>query len=100
VAVAVPNEEKLRSATGAGQETVGFEELCKRETAKNAVVDELGKVAEKEGLKGLEKVKKVHLEPEAFSVESNLLTPTFKKKRPQLQKWYQQVIEEMYKDNQ
>jgi len=38
----------------------------------------------------------VHLEPEAFSVEADLMTPTFKLKRPQLKKRYQAEIDRMY----
>jgi long-chain acyl-CoA synthetase len=48
-------------------------------------------------LKGFEFVKAVHLEPEAFSVEADLMTPSFKLKRPQLQKRYQTEIDAMYK---
>lgn len=47
-------------------------------------------------LKGFELVKGVHLEPALFSIEEDLLTPTFKFKRPQLQKKYQAVIDAMY----
>ena len=40
----------------------------------------------------------VHLEPNAYSVEDDLLTPTFKLKRPQLQKKYQAIIDALYKE--
>jgi len=42
--------------------------------------------------------KKIHLSTEMFSVENNLLTPTFKSRRPQLQERYQKEIDEMYED--
>jgi len=42
--------------------------------------------------------KKIHLSSEMFTVENNLLTPTFKSKRPQLQERYQKEIDEMYED--
>jgi len=39
--------------------------------------------------KGFEVIKAVVLESEQFSVDNDCLTPTFKFKRPQLQKRYQ-----------
>ena len=47
-------------------------------------------------LQGYELVKAVYLESELFAVENELLTPTFKLKRPQLQKKYQGEIDAMY----
>jgi len=43
-------------------------------------------------LKGFEIIKDVHLEPVAFDMERDLLTPTYKKKRPQLLKYYQVIL--------
>jgi len=37
-------------------------------------------------------------QPNMFSIEDDLLTPTFKLKRPQLQKKYQAHIDAMYKE--
>lgn len=51
-----------------------------------------------EKLKGFEICKAIVLESKQFNVEDDLLTPTFKLKRPQLQKKYQAVIDEMYKE--
>lgn len=39
-------------------------------------------------LKGFEVIKAVHLDPEPFDMERDLITPTYKKKRPQLLKYY------------
>ena len=43
-------------------------------------------------------MKAVHLEPAPFSIEENLITPTFKKKRPQLKNKYEKIIDELYKE--
>jgi long-chain acyl-CoA synthetase len=43
-------------------------------------------------------VKDIYLHPEQFSIENNLLTPTMKTKRPELGKYFEKEITEMYKD--
>ena len=45
---------------------------------------------------GFELVKALHIELEPFSVDNDLMTPTFKLKRPQLQKRYQAQVDAMY----
>jgi len=42
--------------------------------------------------------KKIHLCSEMFTVENNLLTPTLKSKRPQLQQKFQEVLDKMYEN--
>lgn len=48
---------------------------------KALIMDEIKSIGVKQKLSGLEKPKDVTLTEEAFSVENNLLTPTFKLKR-------------------
>jgi long-chain acyl-CoA synthetase len=38
----------------------------------------------------------IHLAPEPFAVENDMMTPTFKLKRPQAQARYQDVLADMY----
>ena len=45
---------------------------------------------------GLEKIKKVHLVDEPFSVENDLLTPTMKIKRAVARRFFAKEIKEMY----
>lgn len=49
-------------------------------------------------LRGFEFIKKVHLTATPFSVDNDLLTPTFKLKRPQAQKAFSDDLAELYKD--
>ncbi|GFH13175.1 AMP-binding domain-containing protein, partial [Haematococcus lacustris] len=60
------------------------------------VDQELVAVGKADKLKGYELVKAVHLDAKPWSVDDELLTPTFKLKRPQLQKKYQAVLDAMY----
>ena len=49
-------------------------------------------------LNGFEIIKALHLEPRPFSVEDDLLTPTFKLKRPQMLKKFQAEVDALYKE--
>jgi long-chain acyl-CoA synthetase len=49
-------------------------------------------------LRGFEFVKSIYLTPTQFSVQNDLLTPTFKLKRPQAQKAFAEELAELYKD--
>ncbi|KAL0312462.1 UNVERIFIED_CONTAM: Long chain acyl-CoA synthetase 4 [Sesamum radiatum] len=63
----------------------------------NGVSGDFNAQCENPKLKGFEFIKAVHLDPVPFDMERDLITPTFKKKRPQLLKYYQGVIDNMYK---
>jgi len=41
--------------------------------------------------------KRIHLSTEMFTVDNDMLTPTFKTKRPQIKARYQPEIDAMYK---
>eukprot|EP00475_Leptophrys_vorax_P031730 TRINITY_DN4823_c0_g1_i1.p1 TRINITY_DN4823_c0_g1~~TRINITY_DN4823_c0_g1_i1.p1 ORF type:complete len:657 (+),score=64.76 TRINITY_DN4823_c0_g1_i1:125-1972(+) len=96
VAVAVPNKGALVEwAKGAGV-AGSYEELCGTDEARKYILEQLTDAGKKGKLKGFEMIKGVHLDSEPFSMDNDLLTPTFKKKRPQLLKYYQAQIDAMY----
>ena len=63
---------------------------------KAAVHEQMLAASKAAKLQGFEMVKKIALEAEAWSVENNILTPTFKLKRNEAKKKYAPQIEEMY----
>ncbi|KAG9145075.1 hypothetical protein Leryth_018365 [Lithospermum erythrorhizon] len=75
-----------------------FNSLCTNPKVKQYVLGELTKTGKQKKFKGYEFIKAVHLDPVPFDLERDLITPTYKKKRPQLLKHYQKVIDEMYKN--
>ena len=98
MAVVVPSQTGV-AAWAAGKGISGdIAAICANPKAKEAMLAELQATGKAEKLKGFELVRAVHLEPHPFAVEDDLLTPTFKLKRPQLQKKYQAVIDALYKE--
>ena len=59
----------------------GLVKLCGMKEFKQAVLEDLGRYGKEDKLRGFEFVRAIHLEPEFFSVDNGLLTPTFKLKR-------------------
>ena len=99
VAIVVPDEEPVREWAKAhlpGAATAPFSELCRTDELRGEILAEIRRLSKLNGLHGFETVKAVFLEPEIFTSERGLVTPTFKLKRPQLKAHYAQQIEQMY----
>jgi len=100
VSVVVPDPETVFNWVSSkgikGDATL--EALCNNPKVNELILKELKQVGGGNGLKGFEIPRKVHLSPEMFSVENNLLTPTFKSKRLQISKRYAEQIDTMYQD--
>ncbi|XP_074264987.1 long chain acyl-CoA synthetase 4-like [Silene latifolia] len=97
VGVANPNKGALERWAEANDIHEDFESLCVNPKAKEYIREELSKIGKEKKLRGFEIMKAVHLDPIPFDIERDLLTPTYKKKRPQMLKYYQNVVDEMYK---
>ncbi|OAY82753.1 Long chain acyl-CoA synthetase 4, partial [Ananas comosus] len=89
VAVINPNKQALERWAEQNEISGDFADLCKNPKAKEYILGELTKIGKEKKLKGFEFIKAIHLDPAPFDMERDLITPTFKKKRPQLLKYYQ-----------
>jgi long-chain acyl-CoA synthetase len=65
---------------------------------KKLVLDDLNRVGAENKISGLEKPKDIVLTLDAFSIENNILTPTFKLKRNIARDVYKTQIEAMYEE--
>lgn len=98
VAVVVPD---LAAAKAAGYTETAS--LATNDKFKKEVLAQLADMKKVSGFKGYEVIKDCYVETEGinelgqgFYVENDLLTPTFKLKRPQLRKRYKTKLDEMY----
>lgn len=98
VAVVVPDRKALEDWAANHNETDDFKSLCKNLKARKYILDELNSIGKTNNLRGFEMLKAVHLEPHPFDMERDLITPTFKLKRPQLLKCYKDCIDQLYSD--
>ena len=73
-------------------------ELVKEPAVVRAIRRDMDRLGDEAQLKGFEKARAVHLEPEPFSVDNGLLTPTFKLKRAPARDHYRAVIDRMYEE--
>ncbi|XP_073051955.1 long chain acyl-CoA synthetase 4-like [Primulina eburnea] len=97
IAIINPNKEALEQWAEKAGISGDFGSLCENVEVKEYFLGELTRVAKEKKLKGFEFIKAVHLDPVPFDMERDLITPTFKKKRPQMLKYYQDIINNMYK---
>ena len=65
---------------------------------KKLLLDDMLRLAQENNLSGLEKIKKVHLIQDPFSVENDILTPKMSLKRHVAKKIFAKQIEVMYAD--
>ncbi|GFP82566.1 long chain acyl-coa synthetase 4 [Phtheirospermum japonicum] len=97
VAIVNPKQQAVEKWAEENEISGDFNALCENLKVKKYFLGELTRIAKEKKLKGFEFIKAVHLDPVPFDMERDLITPTFKKKRPQLLKYYQDVIDSMYK---
>ena len=76
--------------------TCSMEEALNQKEVIDVVYKDVLALAKENALNGLEKPKQIKLLKEPFTVESDLLTPTFKLKRNIAKERFSKVIEELY----
>jgi len=99
VAIAVPDFEILTpwAKTQGHKHADNPKELCKDAGIVKMVLEDMNKKGKENKLRGFELIAEVTLVDTPFAVENDLLTPTFKLKRPQAKKAFLSYIDEMYK---
>lgn len=98
VAVVVPERKLLEEWAVTNNVSGDFESLCKNGKARKYILEELNNTGRKNQLRGFEMLRAVYLEPIPFDIERDLVTPTFKLKRPQLLKHYKECIDQLYNE--
>ncbi|KFQ05826.1 ACSL1 ligase, partial [Haliaeetus albicilla] len=96
VAIVVPDPETLRTWAKKKGFEGSYEELCKNKDLKKHILEDMVRIGKESGLKSFEQVKDIVMHTEMFSIENGLLTPTLKAKRPELRKYFQSQIDELY----
>ncbi|KAG0310196.1 hypothetical protein BGZ99_000597 [Dissophora globulifera] len=97
VGIVVPDAETLKLwANENGLSDKSFEELCAVPLVRDTLLKELTIFGRESDLKGFEILKNIYVTPEQFSIENDLLTPTFKLKRHTAKDKYNVEIERMY----
>ncbi|KDO34836.1 hypothetical protein SPRG_00897 [Saprolegnia parasitica CBS 223.65] len=96
VGIVVPEEAELKTLAASLGVAGSFEELCANAKVVDAVQKDIVAVSKKGGLYGFETVRALSLHPEPFTVENDLMTPTFKLKRNEVKKAFLKEIDALY----
>ena len=96
VAIVVPDKEVFVKWAKQNNFPGEFEEQLRNEAVQAAFFKDVNTFARNSELCGFECVRSMTLEKDMFSVENELLTPTFKLKRFEAKKKYASQIDSMY----
>ena len=98
VLVAIVNIDErsaLKIANSKGIAAKSIEELANNADFNKAMIEAFRATADTNGLKGFERIMKVHIDPKPFA-DNDLVTTTFKVKRNEAKEFYKTVIAKMY----
>lgn len=96
IAIIVPDEEWLKN--WAQQHNKSTADCFKDPAFKKEIMDEILQLSKEHKLSGLERPKDIILASDPFSIDNDLLTPTFKLKRNKVRDAYRQQIDAMYEE--
>ncbi|KAF0696178.1 hypothetical protein As57867_013008, partial [Aphanomyces stellatus] len=96
VAIVVPEEAPLMDLAKSLGVTGSFADACANKQVTDAVLKSLDALGKKGKLYGFERVKAIQLTTKAFTVENDILTPTFKLKRAEAKKAFLTEIDDLY----
>ncbi|ETV95054.1 hypothetical protein H310_11352 [Aphanomyces invadans] len=96
VAIVVPEEAALQTLATSLGITGSFEQVCANDKVVDEVLTSLAALSKKSKLYGFETIKALKLIPTPFSVENDLMTPTFKLKRNEAKKAFLHDIDDLY----
>ncbi|KAF6256258.1 hypothetical protein COO60DRAFT_1530236 [Scenedesmus sp. NREL 46B-D3] len=96
VAVVVPDPETLLPWAKERNLQQDMPSLCRERAVVQAIMHSMSQEGKAAQLRGFEHVAAVSLIPEPFTVENEMLTPTFKLKRNVAREQYQGLIDAMY----
>nr|AND95617.1 Long-chain acyl-CoA synthetase [Chromera velia] len=96
VGVIVPSEDGVKAWAAKNGGAADMKTVCADPEFKKQVMSEISEMAKKAKLNGMEQVKDIFLWPEPFSVDNELLTPSFKLKRFQAKVFFKSQIDDMY----
>jgi long-chain acyl-CoA synthetase len=100
VAVVVPDEEPVKNwaatVEGGSLSTAPIEQICQSDRFNKAILKDIARLSKENGLHGFETVRAIHVEAKPFSVENDLMTPTFKLKRQKIRDKYEKLIGALY----
>jgi long-chain acyl-CoA synthetase len=98
IAIVVPEESHLRQLAKKYEVEGELKDWCQTTEIVKDVLADMTQIGKSSGLLSFEQAKKIYLHPEPFTVESGLLTPTFKIKRFDAKNYFSQVIEYLYSE--
>lgn len=97
VAIVIPKIKEV--AKYAKKETITkeeFKEICKEKELNNLLIEQLKQCARDHNLFGYQFVKAVHIDTEEWTIDNELMTPTYKLKRKKISEKYKNEIENLY----
>lgn len=96
VGIVVPDPDHAKKWAETNGKSTDLQSILKDADFKKVIMDDIVQISAKNKLSGLEKPKDIFLTSDAFSIENNLLTPTFKLKRNVAREHFKEQITHMY----